>query len=80
MLFVAITGRTPGLKLLRVRVINVYGERPEWWRACLRCGGFVIGLLLLGLGLLWIGFDRHKRGLHDWLAGTYVVRQRIGSG
>ncbi|PID38366.1 MAG: hypothetical protein CSA65_01735 [Proteobacteria bacterium] len=79
-LFVAISGRTPGLKLLRVRVINVYGERPEWWRACLRCGGFVIGLLLLGLGLLWIGFDRHKRGLHDWLAGTYVVRQQIGSG
>lgn len=77
-LFVATTGRTPGLKLLRGRVINVYGERPEWWRAFLRCWGFVLGLLFLGLGLLWIGFDRHKRGLHDWLSGTYVVRQQAG--
>ena len=30
----------------------------------------------LGLGFAWIGFDREKRGLHDWLAGTYVVRGR----
>jgi len=22
---------------------------------------------------LWIGFDREKRALHDWVAGTYVV-------
>jgi uncharacterized RDD family membrane protein YckC len=28
----------------------------------------------LALGFLWIGFDREKRGLHDWLADTYVVR------
>jgi len=26
------------------------------------------------LGWLWAGIDRDKRGLHDWLAGTYVVR------
>ena len=24
-------------------------------------------------GLLWIGFDREKRGLHDWLTHTYAV-------
>jgi uncharacterized RDD family membrane protein YckC len=23
---------------------------------------------------LWIGFDREKRGLHDWIADTYVVK------
>jgi uncharacterized RDD family membrane protein YckC len=28
----------------------------------------------LFLGFLWIGFDSEKRGLHDWIAGTYVVR------
>ena len=27
-----------------------------------------------GLGVLWIAFDREKRGFHDHLARTYVVR------
>ena len=49
-------------------------ERPEWWRAFLRGWAVLLGVALLGMGLLWIGFDREKRGLHDWLAGTYVIR------
>jgi uncharacterized RDD family membrane protein YckC len=73
-LFMATTGATPGLRLLRLRVISVYGDTPEWWRALLRCAGCLLGLLLLGLGFVWIGFDREKRGLHDWVAGTYVIR------
>ena len=73
-LFMATTGATPGLRLVRLRVINPYGDSPEWWRMLLRCVGFLISVMLLGLGFLWAGFDREKRGLHDWLAGTYVIR------
>jgi uncharacterized RDD family membrane protein YckC len=73
-LFMGTTGATPGLRLLRLRVITVYGESLEWWRVVLRCGGFLVSLVLLGLGFLWIGFDREKRGLPDWVAGTYVIR------
>ncbi len=73
-LFVTLTGKTPGLLVLRARVINIYGHQPEWWRTLLRCSGLLLALSLLGLGLVWIGFDREKRGLHDWLAGTYVIR------
>ncbi|MCA9670636.1 MAG: RDD family protein [Myxococcales bacterium] len=76
LIFVALTGRTPGLRLLGARVINVYGERPEWWRVVLRCLAMMLSVALAGLGLLWIGFDREKRGLHDWIAGTYVIRAR----
>ncbi len=75
-LFLFISGATPGLKLLRLKVINVYGQAPEMWRVALRCVGFVLSLGLLGLGFIWVGFDREKRGLSDWVAGTYVIRCR----
>lgn len=76
-LFLSVTGATPGLKLLGMKVISVYGRHPEPWRVVLRCLGFLVSCLLLGTGFLWIGFDREKRGLPDWLAGTYVIRTRM---
>jgi hypothetical protein len=33
----------------------------------------VIGLLMMGLGYLWLIVDRRSRALHDWLSGTIVV-------
>ena len=72
-LFLLISGATPGLRVLKLRVINVYGQSPELWRVVLRCAGFVLSCGLMGLGFLWIGFDREKRGLQDWVAGTYVI-------
>ncbi len=73
-LFTALRGQTFGKHLMRVRVIDAFGERPSMWRALLRTIGYVPSTALLALGLLWIGFDREKRGLHDWIADTYVVR------
>ena len=72
-LFMLTSGATPGLKVLKLRVINIYGQTPELWRVVLRCAGFVLSCGLMGLGFLWIGFDREKRGLQDWVAGTYVI-------
>jgi uncharacterized RDD family membrane protein YckC len=73
-LFTALRGQTFGKHLMRVKVIDAYGERPSIMRALLRTVAYVPSLLLLALGFLWIGFDREKRGLHDWLADTYVVK------
>lgn len=75
-LFISTSGRTPGLMVAGAQVISVYGERPELWRVVVRCTGAAIGACLLGLGWIWTGIDREKRGLHDWLAGTYVVRHQ----
>jgi hypothetical protein len=36
--------------------------------------GYLAGVATLFLGFLWIGFDNEKRGLQDWIAGTYVIR------
>jgi uncharacterized RDD family membrane protein YckC len=72
-LFTALRGQTFGKHLMRLRVIDAYGERPSMARSLVRTIAYVPSLVLLALGFLWIGFDREKRGLHDWIADTYVV-------
>lgn len=79
-LFLASFGATPGLRLVRATVIDAYGLPPSARRVLLRCVGQALGLLPLGLGLLWTAFDAEKRGLQDWLAGTYVIRRTSASG
>jgi uncharacterized RDD family membrane protein YckC len=72
-LFQATTGRTLGMRVLRVRVIDLFGDPPSILRTAARTAAYLASVATLGLGFFWIGFDSEKRALHDWLAGTYVV-------
>jgi uncharacterized RDD family membrane protein YckC len=74
LVFQLTTGRTIGMWAVRVRVIDLYGDPPSTARALIRCAGYLSGVATLGLGFLWVAFDAEKRGLHDVLAGTFVVR------
>ena len=67
-------GRTLGMRLLKMKVIDVYGDSPSPARCVARCAGYLAGVATLFLGFLWIGFDSEKRGLQDWIAGTYVIK------
>jgi len=67
-------GRTLGMRLLKMKVIDVYGDPPSPARCVARCAGYLASVATLFLGFLWIGFDSEKRGLQDWIAGTYVIR------
>jgi len=67
-------GRTLGMRLLRMRIIDVYGDPPSPARSVARCAGYLAGAATLFLGFLWMGFDSEKRALQDWIAGTYVIR------
>lgn len=69
-----VLGRTLGMRVLKMKIIDVYGDRPSPARCAARCAGYVAGLATLFLGFLWMGFDSEKRGLQDWIAGTYVIR------
>jgi uncharacterized RDD family membrane protein YckC len=73
-LFWGLSGRTPGQKLLKLRVVDVHGQRPGPPRIIVRVLVTFLGLLPGALGWLWTAFDREKRALHDRIAGTYVVR------
>ncbi len=67
-------GQTLGMRAMKMKIIDLYGESPAPRRCLVRVLGYVVSVATLGLGFLWIGFDSEKRGLHDWIAGTYVVR------
>jgi len=74
LLFLILMGYTPGHRIARIRVVDRTGTQPHPVRTAVRLLGAGLGMLPLGLGGVWIAFDREKRGLHDHVAGTYVVR------
>jgi uncharacterized RDD family membrane protein YckC len=74
LIFLVTAGQTPGMRLLRMRVIDAYGDPPSIGRALVRIVGLGLSIGGFFLGCLWIGFSREKRGFHDLLAGTWVVR------
>jgi uncharacterized RDD family membrane protein YckC len=76
LVFQIVLGRTLGMRVLRIKIIDVYGDRPSAGRCVARCAGYLAGVATMFLGFLWIGFDSEKRGLQDWIAGTYVIRAR----
>ena len=70
-------GRSPGKKLLGLRVVYIETGRPAgFWRMMLRevVGKWVSGVVLY-LGYLWAIWDEKHQGWHDKIANTVVVRE-----
>ncbi len=67
-------GQTPGKMILGLRVIQKTGDPMTYGVAFLRWAGYIISGLIFDLGFIWIAFDGRKRGWHDMIAATYVVR------
>ena len=67
-------GQTLGKIALRVRVVGVDGRPIGVGRAIVRYIGYLVSALVFLGGYLMIGLTRRKQGLHDKIAGTYVVK------
>ena len=66
---------TPGKMLMDCEVVDATSFKSLRIRqAVLRYIGYFISLLPFGLGFLWIIWDRKKRGFHDMIAHTVVIR------
>ena len=65
---------TIGKQMLGMKVVDLDGNRITFMKAFIRSpiGKFLSGIILY-LGFLIIGFHSRKQGLHDMIAGTYVV-------
>jgi len=74
LVFQLIRGRTLGMRVMKMKIIDIYGDPPSPAKCVVRSAGYIASAATLGLGFLWIGFDSEKRGLQDWIAGTYVIR------
>ncbi len=65
---------TPGKLLLGCQVVDARSGRSlGLGQALLRYLGYFVSALPLGLGFLWIIWDKRKQGFHDKIAGTVVV-------
>jgi uncharacterized RDD family membrane protein YckC len=72
-----LSGRTLGKWIAGLRIERKDGEPLSIGRALLRhLVGYPLTLLTFGLGFLLAAFNPQGRALHDWLAGTVVVRSR----
>jgi len=66
---------TPGKMVLSARIVDAdTGKAPTLTQFVIRYLGYFVSTIPLGLGLLWVAFDRRKQGWHDKMANTVVVR------
>lgn len=67
---------TPEKMSLRLKIVDANtGNKVTMGQAIGRYFGYLIAIIPLFLGCIWVGIDRRKQGFHDKLAGTVVIRQ-----
>ena len=68
---------TPGKMVLGLKIVEAGTAGPcSTGQLIGRYLGYYVSLLVIGLGFLWVAFDKRKQGWHDKLAGTLVIRSR----
>ena len=76
-LFWVFKGATPGKMAIAAKVVDARtGEHPSTPRYIARYVGYLLSMLPLGLGFIWMALDKRKQGWHDKLSGTVVVRRK----
>ncbi|WP_158675360.1 RDD family protein [Thiohalobacter thiocyanaticus] len=66
---------TPGALLMGIRLVDTQGGRPGARRALLRLLAYIPALAVGLLGILWMLWDRERRGWHDILSDTRLVQE-----
>ena len=72
-LFWSTVGQTPGMRLMRLRVVTATGVHPGLARSVVRVIGLFLAIIPLFLGFLPVLVDGRRRALQDFLARTVVI-------
>lgn len=67
-------GRTPGKRILGVRVVRLDAKPITWWVAFNRFGGYAASIFTGLLGFAEMFWDPNRQALHDRIAHTVVVK------
>ncbi len=67
-------GQTLGKMVAQIKVIRTDGTKAGIGTAIIRYLGYIVCILTLFIGFLWISLDRRKQGFHDMMADTCVVK------
>jgi len=68
-------GQTPGKFLLRIRIIQLDGQKLTIWNSFARYGGYAASVVTGLSGFFQIFWDPNRQGLHDKVASTVVIRE-----
>ncbi len=68
---------TPGKMLISAKIVDAdtFGKASDA-QLIGRYVAYLVSILPLLLGFIWVAFDARKQGWHDKLAGTVVIRQK----
>jgi len=69
-------GATVGKMAMGLRVVTSQGQRLSFMNATGRYFAKFISAIILGIGFIMIAFTDKKRGLHDIIADTLVIKTR----
>jgi len=65
---------TPGKLLFDCEIVDaITGQPITFKQALVRYAAYIVSALPLGLGFLWILWDKQKQAWHDKIAGTVVI-------
>jgi len=73
---VANLSATLGKMAIGVKVVRADGSRVDLGRAFGRYFSKILSGLILCIGFIMVGFDAQKRGLHDMICDTRVIKSR----
>jgi uncharacterized RDD family membrane protein YckC len=71
--FWTVAGVTPGKGVMGLRTVTRDGRRLSLMRSVVRLFGYLVSLLLYGMGYGWIAIDNWREGWHDKIARTAVI-------
>jgi uncharacterized RDD family membrane protein YckC/DNA-directed RNA polymerase subunit RPC12/RpoP len=67
-------GATPGKMACGLKVVRPDGEKISYARACGRFLAEMLSAMILYIGYIMVAFDEEKRGLHDRICDTRVIK------